>query len=375
MDRSALPGVGWFKKALKRTFPSLAIRVAQVREQMAFNRLARKPPELMWKVCAPCPERRTGAATAKLGQQLFLIGGLQSIDQTFSVVDRFDLSKGRWTDRISMPAGVAQTHLGIASDERQFIYFIAGQLGPQCRPAVADCFVLDVQTKSWGRLPSLPEARYSPTVVLWNGRLHSISGARPDRWTSACDHWSIAVAEGKALENEWREEVPIPRGGPHRASAILENKLYVFGGQEGDVKPIAGDPTYRCDWSKLSEIVYGDSFTTESGTGPWKKISPMPVAVSHIETEIVIDQYAVVVGGTQRHDRLSDLIQVYDSRADRWRIAGRLPYAMRTSAVYHDGWLYAVTGQRSISQEDLRHGEVLNTVWRAKFDPAAGWPS
>jgi hypothetical protein len=357
------------KRTLKRIYRSMPW-AAQVREQMAFNRLHREPPDLIWKVCAACPERRTEAPGAKIGHQFFVIGGFQTMDQVLNVVDVFDLNERRWTDRIAMPANMPQTHLGRACDEERFIYTVGGQLGPQCHPAVADCFVLDARTKSWGRLPPLPEPRYSPTVRLWRGRLHAISGAKPDRWTSACDHWSIAVSGGKAVEREWRQEVPIPKGGPHRASAICGDRLYVFGGQDGDVKPIAADPGYMCDWDTPSEIVYGDSFMTEVGTQEWKTVSTMPVARSHTESAVTIDQYAVVVGGTEGHNRFSDLILVYDSRVDRWRAAGRLPYPMKTTAVYHEGWLYLITGHRGRSLNDPTPGGILNTVWRAKFNPA-----
>lgn len=43
-----------------------------------------------------------------------------------------------------------------------------------------------------------------------------MGGSKENRHTPGIDHWSLAVANGKALEKEWRKEVPIPRGGPHR---------------------------------------------------------------------------------------------------------------------------------------------------------------
>jgi hypothetical protein len=358
------------KKALKRILRSMRVSVGWVREKMEFKRLRRKTPELMWKLCEDCPEPRTEAHGAKIGHQFFVIGGYQTLDRVLSVVDVFDLKRRRWTDRITMPPNIPQTHFGIACDEERFIYLVGGQVGPQCHPAVADCFVLDVASRSWDRLLSLPEPRYSPTVKLWRGRLHAISGAKRDRWTSACDHWSIAVAEGKALESRWRDEVPIPRGGPHRTSAILNDRLYVFGGQDGDVKPVVADPQYTCDYDTPLETLYPDSFVREFGTEPWKAVSPMAAARTHTESEITIDQYSVMVGGNEGRFRLSDLVQVYDSEANRWRIAGRLPYCMKTTAVYHDGWLYSITGQRSKSRNDLSPGKILNSVWRAKFNPA-----
>jgi hypothetical protein len=360
------------KKILRPIMPAW---VGRFRQQREFKRLGRKPPELMWKACAPCPERRTDGGTAKIGHRFFVMGGYQTIEHVLSVIDAFDLKKQKWTDRITMPAEVPQTHLGIGCDGNRFIYVVGGQLGPHCCPGVASCFVLDTRTKSWGQLPPLPEPRYSPAVKLWQGRLHVVAGNKADRGTPACDHWSMAVSEGKALENEWRKETAIPRGGPHRATALCHNAFYVLGGQDDDVMPLPNDLRYTCDPDSSSESAYPDSFALEAGSEQWKTLSPMPTAITHSESDVAINQYVVLVGGNEALHRLSDLIQVYDAQADRWRIAGRLPYFMKTLALYEQGWLYAITGQRSIGPDDLRPGEVLNTVWRAKFDPAAGWPS
>ena len=43
-----------------------------------------------------------------------------------------------------------------------------------------------------------------------------MGGSKEDRQQPAQEHWSISVRNGKALETEWRNEVSIPRGGPHR---------------------------------------------------------------------------------------------------------------------------------------------------------------
>lgn len=47
-----------------------------------------------------------------------------------------------------------------------------------------------------------------------------MGGSKENRHTPGVDHWSIAVKNGKALE-EWRTEIPIPRGGPHRSACCL----------------------------------------------------------------------------------------------------------------------------------------------------------
>lgn len=43
-----------------------------------------------------------------------------------------------------------------------------------------------------------------------------MGGGKENRFEIALEHWSIGVKNGKAIEKEWRSELPIPRGGPHR---------------------------------------------------------------------------------------------------------------------------------------------------------------
>jgi N-acetylneuraminic acid mutarotase len=312
------------------------------------------------------------AGQAVIGGRLYLMGGYETIATVVDVVDVFDVRKGRWTDQFPMPSGMAQTHTGIASDGKRFIYIAGGQLGPHCSPAVASCRVLDASTHTWTELPPLPEPRYAPVLQLWRGRLHAVAGSRPDRGTPASEHWSIAVNDGQALEGGWRAEVPIPLGGTHRASTVFGDALYVFGGHGGDVKPLEGDPNYTCDWNSAVESALSESFLLEPGVSQWKAIAPMPEPRSHTEHAIVqIGACAVVVGGVKSHTEYSDLIQSYDTRTDRWKIVGRLPYGMKTNATYHEGWSYVITGQRTRSMDDLNPGVVVNSVWRTKIDPAS----
>lgn len=61
-----------------------------------------------------------------------------------------------------------------------------------------------------------------------------MGGSKENRHTPGLEHWSLAVKNGKALEQEWRPEIPIPRGGPHRfvccliCSSFLTEALCLF---------------------------------------------------------------------------------------------------------------------------------------------------
>lgn len=75
---------------------------------------------------------------------------------------------------------------------------------------------------------NIKEFRYAPATQLWRGRLHVMGGSKENRHTPGLEHWSIAVKNGKALEKEWRTEIPIPRGGPHRFVHCLFQQMNGF---------------------------------------------------------------------------------------------------------------------------------------------------
>lgn len=324
--------------------------------------------EWQWQKCRSCPVARAEGAGARVGSRFYLLGGFHTIDKVVDRVEVLDLNEQRWVDSFPMHSDMAHTHVGMVSDGRRFIYAIAGQKGPQCSPAIADCFVLDTQTNQWNKLPALPEARYAPTVQLWKGRLHVISGSKKDRITPATDHWSLAVNEGKTPESSWRREPDVPKGGPHRNSLIIDDQLYMFGGELGDVKAVDGDPQFKCDWSTPMEIIFGDSFRLARPGAHWEPIAPMPFPTTHMECSIFqTGSRVVMAGGNRSRAILSDLIQVFDVPTNTWSLAGRLPYRMKTITTYYDGWLYVITGQKAKSSSDPYPGEVLSGLWRKKL--------
>ncbi|WZZ00259.1 hypothetical protein YC2023_072587 [Brassica napus] len=103
-----------------------------------------------------------------------------------SHVDAFNFTDNKCCDRFDTPKEMANSHFGIVTD-----------------------------------------GRYAPATPIWRGRLHVVQGSKENRNAVAYDHWSIAVKDGKALD-EWRKEVPIPRGGPQRFLYLLQSHLLCF---------------------------------------------------------------------------------------------------------------------------------------------------
>ncbi|XAR49791.1 hypothetical protein NMG60_11003930 [Bertholletia excelsa] len=328
-------------------------------------------PKLKWEKMPTAPVPRLDGAAIQIKNLLFVFAGYGTIDYVHSHVDVYNFSDNTWGGRFDMPKEMAHSHLGMVTDGR-YIYVVTGQYGPQCRGPTSRTFVLDIETKQWRDMPPLPVPRYAPATQLWKGRLHVMGGSKENRHTPGLDHWSIAVKDGKVLEKEWRSEIPIPRGGPHRACIVVDDRLYLIGGQEGDFMAKPGSPIFKC--SRRNEVVYDDVYMLDDEM-KWKVLPPMPKPDSHIEFAwVIVNNSIVIVGGTtEKHPvtkKMTLVGEVFQFNLDtlNWSVVGKLPYRVKTTLVgLWDGWLYFTSGQRDKGPDDPAPRKVIGEMWRTKL--------
>ncbi|CAA6675513.1 unnamed protein product [Spirodela intermedia] len=320
-------------------------------------------PALEWEEMAKAPVARLDGAAIQIKNLLYVFAGYGTIDYVHSHVDVYNFTDNTWGGKFDMPKEMAHSHLG----------------GPTSRS-----FVLDTETKKWDDLPPLPVPRFShsegmPATQLWRGRLHVMGGSKEDRHEPGTEHWSLAVKDGKALENEWRSEIQIPLGGPtgcsfdrysnahfcFRACVVANDKLLVIGGQEGDFMAKPGSPIFKC--SRRNEVVYDNVYMLDDEL-KWKELTPMPKPDSHIEFAWVIVNNSIVIAGNYRE---APAHQEDDSRwGVEWSVIGKMPYRVKTTLVgFWDGWLYFTSGQRDGDQTTLRQG----MSWGLHGEPGCGW--
>ncbi|KAG6488964.1 hypothetical protein ZIOFF_050222 [Zingiber officinale] len=279
---------------------------------------------LEWEEMAEAPVPRLDGAAIQIKNLLFVFAGYGTIDYVHSHVDIYNFTDNTWGGRFDMPKEMAHSHLGMVTDGR-YIYIVTGQYGPQCRGPTTRNFVLDTEKKEWHDLPPLPVPRYAPATQLWRGRLHVMGGSKEDRHEPGLEHWSLAVKDGKALQKEWQSEIPMPRGGPHRACIVANDQLIVIGGQEGDFMAKPGSPIFKC--VRRSEVVYSDVYMLDNEM-KWKELPPMPKPDSHIEFAWVnVNNSIIIVGGTtEKHPITKKMVlvgEVFRFNLDKLRMERR----------------------------------------------------
>lgn len=337
-----------------------------------INKSRRQPNDFTWRVGPRADCSRVEPGSVQIGHKLYLFGGYVTLGTVSQRVDVLDLQKQQWTETSPLPNGVPQTHAGMSTDGERFIFTVSGQLGANCSPGVKHCFSFDTHNHSWTSLPDLPEVRYMPLVHLSGNRLHCLGGTRCDRQSPSADHWSLEICNGKAVEDSWTQELPLPESRNHTASCLVGNKLFVLGGQQTDIPPIPDDPNYTCNFATPMDDVFDNVFSFDIRTGDHQPLASMPIPLSHSEHAArQIGQKLILCGGVRDRMTLSDVILTYDLVHDRWEQIGTLPYPMKSkSAAWHNGLLFIVNGQRSNSKVDLAPGPVLDNVW---ITDLTGW--
>lgn len=352
-----------YSRTLERAFENFEDR----KHLRAWNRTS---SHLTWHLGPRAPFACVEASTCQLGSKLYLFGGYKTLDLVSQETLSLNLETDRWQKHAPLPKAAGRNHTGITSDGSEHIFLISGQRGGNCSPATQNCLVFHPSSNTWSELPPLPEARYMPLVHFFNGRIHCLSGSKPDRRTPALDHWSLGVLNGEPTDKTWRTEAITPYARTHTASRLIGSNLYILGGQTGDVPAISGSDAFLCDFSANFEDITDKSYRFNLNSGETIHLENSPISVSHTEHGVFqIGPKIFLAGGTTLdRNTLSDAILSYDTSTEKWTNVGRLPHPMKSkTAAYWDGWLYIITGQRSMSATNLRPGKVVSSVLKTQF--------
>lgn len=353
--------------------PELAVRI---QDKRALERYRSGAADMDWQLLGYGNRYLYSAAGLKVGNCVVIGGGYHTWELDVSnVISIFNLETNQWLPDIRIPAGAAETHQALACESNRYLYWLGGQVGPRVHPCTASCYMLDLETLEWSEFVSFPRPMYGSTAQFFDGHIHVIGGAEADRKTTSAIHWSMPVKNGKPLADSWADEPEAPLEGTHRGSVILDDYLYLPGGQIGETPPKDGNPDLY-DAAFGSEAVFPDVARYSFKTKVWELIAPLPIQVSHNDcTVLAHDGKVLVVGGMELQDPetheifLTDAVQEYDPATNTWSRRGSLVYRIKSMVcVIFQGRLYVFGGQKDTNVEDPRPGRFTSSVWVASID-------
>ena len=176
-------------------------------------------------------------------------------------------------------------------------------------------------------------------AVAIGGKLYAPGGSQKGKSMDRLDEYDPAT-------DRWRERAPMPQPLDHLGVAVVNNKLYTFGGFIGAVHQGASDVALEYD----------------PATDRWRRLTPMKgprsaVGVAQVNGKIH------VIGGRIRDNDLLATHEVYDPASGKWSEAAPLPLARdHLAVVAAGGKIHAIGGRLSTPDEPTAQHDI--------YDPA-----
>jgi N-acetylneuraminic acid mutarotase len=236
---------------------------------------------------------------------------------------------------------------------------------PAARHVAACCFVAgltlagpayaqsDGAQGSWATKTPMPEPRNEVVAAVVNDKIYVFGGSANRIWNLARNE------EYDPATDKWRSRAPVPSGASHMTTAVLGDKIYVIGGFIGRDHAGAVDRAFEYD----------------PKSDAWRALPPLSTPRGSISAVALEDGIHVIggrvttEGGDWHYYGVVGTHEVYNPATGKWTVAASLPKPrdhMLTIAV--EGKIHAIGG-RFAGNDDM-------VDWHDVYDPATkAWTS
>ena len=261
-----------------------------------------------WRAFGTLPDRRDEPRAVALDGQIYLAGGIKTIDSYGRRSDvpgvpervvvtplrkftRFDPVTGRYTELAPLPKGL--NHIGFVT-YRGSIYVVGGHGTLLWGASPQDGFYRYTPGRDrWVRLPSLPTPRGAVAVAVLGDRLYVAGGMAagvPLRVVEAYDFG----------ERRWERVADMPADREHVAGAALGGRFYVVGGRNRQTDALPDVTRY------------------DPATDSWERIPDLPIREGGGEAQPFDGALLAIGGGDDRGETVTGAVQRFDPASEEW---------------------------------------------------------
>ena len=260
------------------------------------------PPFPVWTPRSGLDIARSETASAVVDSMVYLFGDF-NYSSNNARVDVYDPEYDAWRPVADMPTGRGQA---AAAAVDNLIYVVGGNnCFSNCWLSTVEAY--DTVNDTWVTgLPPLPgDPRGHLTASSLQGKVYVAGGVNSYVVPTSDD---LCVFDPET--NGWTTQ-NLPRPRSHHAAVVLNDKLYLIG---GDYRLVHDDTIV------ITEVDVYDPSTTL-----WSQAAPLPTPRSALGA-VVLGGKIYVIGGIDRAVGAEVAsVEEYDPSADRWRVVTSLP--------------------------------------------------
>ena len=177
-------------------------------------------------------------------------------------------------------------------------------------PGSADVYKYDAAADKWTQELSLPVAHGAGGAAIVNNKLYFFGGADKTRTKDLNDTYMLDLANQSA---GWKSVASLPNARNHLGGIAVNGKIYAIGGQH-----------HLEDGSVMQNEV--DEYDPTTNT--WTRVASMPKSLSHFNASTVLyNRYIITVGGENPHNSPQPYVLAYDTVLNQWAQLTSLPSA------------------------------------------------
>lgn len=289
--------------------------------------------------CNGKPHCRHENGFAEFGGKFYLFGG-----RRIQPVDIFDPATNTWTHGSAPPLEIHHFQPVIVDNQIWLLGTMTGEF-PRETP-LETVMIYEPDTDTWKNGPSIPAARRrgaAGCALHKDGWIYIVGGII-DGHHSGTQAWFDRI---DPATGEWQVLPDAPNKRDHAPCAIIDDKLYFFGGRE----------TGRhngTDYDAFFDYTIGDVDVYDFARGTWSVHSePLPIQTAAGGTGVINRKIHYVGGEAYRGEAFAEM-QIFDPSKEKWSLGPSLNRARHGTncCVFENKlWIAAGSGARGGTPE------------------------
>jgi N-acetylneuraminic acid mutarotase len=314
----------------------------------ASNLAVAKPDS--WKIKAPMPTTRDNLGVVCLNGKIYAFGGErhpynQGDITYFNNTEEYDPSTDNWTKLQPMPTPRSSFATVVyAGKIYLFGGVIAGYPGPVFMGGKTLCSLnqaYDPQTNTWETKAPLPENRAYLSANVVRDKIYLIGGLSAVSLGTG-GNTSIVASTTLAYDpanDSWTTKASVPTPVFYHASAVVDDKIYVFSGNTG---PLA--------MATFGGFIINLTLVYDMATDSWSYEAAIPIGVQNAAAAAVLSagiEAVYIFSGFEGFmiPTALNLTQIYYPKNNSWSTGIPMPVAQfGMKAVTFNNTIYVIGG-------------------------------
>jgi len=269
-----------------------------------------------WNTQSDMKVARVEATTIDYRDDIYVFNGFKPGIKIANSVEKYNATTKQWNIVASSSTlnGTAVTHNGAVRVGTE-VWIIGGRIGSHPGRVSNKVWIFNLNTHNWRRGPDLPKPSAAGGAALVNNKIHWIGGIDANASCDVNSHFVYDLGKPAAGWKNITASAGIPTPRNHFSTAVVDNIIYVMGGQFGHD---------ACPGKRTNDSALVHAFNP--GNNKWTKKADMPGINSHSEPGTFVYKGDIYTTGGENIGK--NKVLKYNPRANQWSTFKTLPESL-----------------------------------------------